>query len=316
MSNTITAPGTNKAGEAVTIEIPIPDANRVEDWNAAIREGYEKAGAEIPGGEAKPAAAAATTEPPKKDEPTEYRAKLNVNGTEMEFVGKDAGDVLNQYSAAVEAARLAAAPPVKKEEEKKGLTEAELFDIGVKLQKGDVSGIKDYLLKSDLVGEYLAAQGVDVAKLKAATEKTQSDTVLDAWTRATNEFKAKVAAGEVDYVASPQNMKMMGYTIARLGLQPSVDNMIKAWQEMKKDGLVFPAEKEEKKTGNDPAPKTAPSSTAIGTAGAGKDAGKPTIDPNRRWEIDMNKMTVAQASEQWNSLLAQGVKPEQINVIR
>src|SRR6185437_12255907 len=139
--------------------IPIPAANSAAEWNAAMQEGYQKAGVEVPGVTPAAAAAAApgTTEPTKKegDQPTVYRATLNVNGKEMVFEDADPAKVLSQYTSAVEAAQLAAPPataattPTK--EEKPALSAADMFDIGTKLIAGDASGMETLIEKSGVI---------------------------------------------------------------------------------------------------------------------------------------------------------------------
>jgi hypothetical protein len=88
---------------------------------------------------------------------------------------------------------------------------------------------------------------------------------------------------------------------------------------MKKDGLVFPVEKKEANT-QPTEKKAAPSSTAIGVSGGG---GKETVTQQqnvplaqRRFELDLTKLSQADASRQWNELIDQGVKPEQITLIQ
>jgi hypothetical protein len=236
------------------IEVKIPDMNDARAWNEAIVAGAEKAGVELPKPGEQPAAAAAAapgTEKKDPDTPTIYETTITVNGKEMTFRDADAANVLKQVTAAVEAAQLSAAPAAKVEEKKpEQLTAADMFDVGTKLIAGDASGLDTLLEKSGAFERYLEKQGLDIGKLKAATEKSQSDTVNDQWKTATDQFTEKVKAGEIDYPGGQQNMKMMGITLAQLGLKPSLDSMEKAWAHMKKEGLVFavePAKAGEKK---------------------------------------------------------------------
>ncbi|HEX3091232.1 MAG TPA: hypothetical protein VHW72_01350, partial [Candidatus Angelobacter sp.] len=313
--------------EAVAIEIPIPNANTAAEWNEAMRSGAQKANVEVPGLTEKPATAA--TDTTKKDEPTAdklFRASLMVNGSEMIFEDADPAKVLAQYTAAVSASQLApqAAATTQQtvEEKKPALSAADMFDVGTKLISGDASGLDTLLEKSGALDRWFESKGLNVEKLKAATEKTQSDTVHDSWKTATDQFTAKVTAGEIDFPGGQQNMKMMGITLAQLGLKPSVDSMVKAWEHMKKEGLVFPVEKT---TGggagatqaSTETKKTATSSTAIGVSG-GKDTTQNQNVPlaQRRFELDLTKLSQAEAAQAWNNLIDQGVKPEQITVIQ
>lgn len=335
MSNTATATAKNTSGEDVSIEIQIPDANRAAEWNAAIQGGAAKAGVELPGASEKPAAAVAAAGDTKKDDqPTTYRATLTVNGAEMVFEDTDPAKVLEQYSAAVSASQLAAPPAststsTTQADDKKsaGLTAAEMFDIGTRLIGGDPTGLDTLLQKSGAIGRYLETQGVSIHALKTATQKTQTDAVFDDLTTAKNGFIQKVKAGEIDFPGGTQNEKMMGIMLARVQAEDkaagrdgkfTVQSFERAYDLMKKEGLVFPAESKPntQQTTTVTEKKTAPSSTITGTAGSGKENTPPAIDPNRRWEIDFRSMSVQDASRAWNDLITQGVKPEQINVIR
>jgi len=309
------------------IEVKIPDMNDARAWNEAIVAGAEKAGVELPkalhaaaGEQPAAAATAAATDTKKDDQPTIYETTITVNGKEMTFRDADAANVLKQVAAAVEAAQ--PAPAAKVEEKKETLTAADMFDVGTKLIAGDASGLDTLLEKSGAFERYLEKQGLDIGKLKAATEKSQSDTVNDQWKTATDQFTEKVKAGEIDFPGGAQNMKMMGITLAQLGLKPSLDSMEKAWAHMKKEGLVFsvePAKAGGEKKDDPPPPKKKdpPGSTAVGAAAAGGKPGgdnKPVIDANRKFEIDLSQLSPRQYTEAYNNLILQGVKPEQIVV--
>jgi hypothetical protein len=327
MSDTITGSVKNAAGEAVSIEIPIPNADTAAGWNEAMQSGAQKAGVEIPG--VTSTAAAATTDTTKKDEPADklFRATLTVNGTDMVFEDADPAKVLGQYTAAVQAAQLAPAPAAAKVDEKKPEVAAvDMFDIGTKLIAGDASGLKDYLKKSNILGEMLAEEGISIAQIKAVTQKTLSDEAHDEWTTATNGLVAKVKAGESDFPGGEQNMKMMGIMLGRLTaeakaegkqLPRTVATMESAYALMKKEGLVFPVEKKTTTAAvtTTTTTKTAPSSTAIGASGGGKETPQAAaIDPNRKFEIDMTVLSPEEAARAHRELLQQGVKPEQIVV--
>ena len=325
MSTTPTAVATakNKAGEDVTIEIPIPTANSAAEWNAAMQEGYAKAGVEVPGAAA---TTAATTETKKDgDQATLYRASFTVNGKEMVFEDPDPAKVLSQYTSAVEAAQLAATPAAAATttqattEQKPALSAADMFDIGTKLIGGDATGLDTLLEKSGAFDRYLEKQGISIDKLKAASEKTQSDTVHDAWKTATDGFLDKVKSGEVDYPGGQANYKMMGYTLARLNLKPTTENMIKAWETMKTEGMVFPVEKPTTQqtttaattaatTTQTTQQKTAPSSTAIGTSGGDRTSTQQQTGARPKIELDMTTMTPHNFMTAYNEAINQGYK--------
>src|SRR5258707_11327577 len=189
-----------------TITIVPPNSNRADDWNAAVREGAEKAGVELTEtGAVKPAK--------KEDERTIYEASLTVNGKEVVFRDSDAAVVLQQYTAAVTAAQLSApAPaPAAKVEPKPAFTEAEMFDISMGLMKGDVKVLDTYIEKSGVLDRYLASKGLNVEELKQTTQKSQSNKVFNEWQQATQGFIHKLKAGVIDYPGGEQNMTLTGH---------------------------------------------------------------------------------------------------------
>jgi hypothetical protein len=247
---------------------------------------------------------------------------LKVGDKEMVFEGKDAADVLKQYSAAVEAAQLAAAPapaPAKVEEPKPKFTEAELFDIGLKLQQGNTDALKTFIVKSGLIQEVLESEGIKLSEVKAATTARQSDDLATKWEEATKAFNSKVKAGEIDYPGGDQNYHIMGFMLGALKLteKPSVESFEQCWAEAKKRGLVFPAAAkagEEVKTEPVIVKKEALSSTAVGSHGGKQDLTQQQGAPTGKVELDVTKLSIREASESWNELLRRGYKPEQIVV--
>lgn len=299
------------------IEVKIPSANTADEWNQNISEGAEKAGVELP----LPGANRITEvpDPAKKDDETIYRSTLKVGDKEMVFEGKDAGDVLKQYSAAVEAAQLAAAPPAAavKEEPKPKFSEAELFDIQVGLQKGDVAVLDNYILKSGVLDKFLESKGLSVDQLKTAATTVQSNDVNEKWETATKDFLAK----NKEYPGGAQNTYLMGLMLAELGLRnkPSVESFEAAYAKMKERNIVFPvAAKSAEEIAAEAAAaagktKEALSSTAVGSHG-GKVEAQAAGAPTGKVELDTTKLTIREASESWNELLRRGYKPEQIVV--
>lgn len=309
------------------IEIKIPTANTAEEWNTAIKEGADKAGVELP----VPGAIRITEAPEaaKKEDETIYRSTLKVGEKEMVFEGKDAADILKQYSAAVEAAQLATAqataPVAAKEDPKPALSEAEMFDVRTKLMTGDVSGLDTYILKSGLLDKYLESKGVKIDELKAATTATQNNDLQTKWKEATDAFAKKVKAGESDYPGGEQNTYLMGLMLAELGLRdkPSVESFEKAYEVLKERKLVFPvtaAAKTAEQTAAEAAAaaaakkKEAPSSTAVGTRGGNVEQNQSQQAPTGKVELDTTKLSIREAAESWNELIRRGYKPEQIVV--
>lgn len=329
MGDTATATATTDKGP-VQIEVQIPDANNAAAWNEALKTGAEKAGVEVPGVTEKPAAAAAATvdTTKKDDQPILYKASLTVNGKEMVFEDANPAKVLEQYTAAVTASQLAGATAAIVEEKKPEVAAMDMFDIGAKLIAGDASGLKDYLKKSNILGEMLAEEGISIEQIKEATQKTLSNAVHDEWNDASNQLVAKVKAGESDFPGGQQNMKMMGIMLSRLEAQDkaegkklprTVETMERAYALMKKEELVFPVGNNQQATTTITEKKIAPGSTAVGTAGNDKqtaNAQQAIPLAQRKFEIDMTKMSNVDANRVWNDLIDQGIKPEQINVIQ
>jgi hypothetical protein len=304
-----------------TIEVKIPSANTAAEWNQNITEGAEKAGVELP----KPGALRITEAPEAAktdDEPKLFRSTLEVGGKEMVFEGKDAAEVLTKYSIAVEASRLAAAPApaaAKVEEPKPKFTNAELFDIQVGLQKGDTAVLENFIVKSGVIDKYLESKGIKVDELKTAATERQSDKIADKWKEATDAFSAKVKAGESDYPGGEQNTYLMGLMLAELGLRdkPSVESFEAAYAKLKERKLVFPAAAkagEEVKTEPVIVKKEALSSTAVGSHGGKQDQSQAAGAPTGKVELDATKLTIREAGESWNKLIAMGYKPDQIVV--
>jgi hypothetical protein len=298
-----------------------PATNNADSWNTAIKDAAEKAGVELP----KPGAIRITEAPDtaKKEDDTIYRSTLKVGDKEMVFEGKDAADVLKQYSAAVEAAQLAAAPApaaVKVEEPKPKFTEAELFDIQVGLQKGDVAVLDNYILKSGVLDKFLESKGLSVEQLKTAATTVQSNDVNEKWETATKDFLSK----NKEYPGGAQNTYLMGLMLAELGLRnkPSVESFEAAYAKMKERNIVFPvAAKTAEETAAEAAAapatekkKEALSSTAVGSHGGKQDLTQQQGAPTGKVELDTTKLSIREAAESWNELIRRGYKPEQIVV--
>lgn len=305
------------ASTPITIELP--KTNTAEAWNTAVKEGAEKAGVELP----KPGESAAAAAATKTEEPKIYESSLEVNGKTITVSDADPQKLIEKLGAAVAAAQAATegAPAAAKEEPKPAFTEAELFDIGLKVQKGDLSILEDYIDRSGALDRILEKRGITVADLKNQVEERKSQKTIDGWKDATVEFMAKVKAGEIDYITNPQNTRLMGYQIAAMGLKPSVENMIKAWDALKENNLYFPtAEKQTTtttaRTETTKTEKTAASSTAIGTHGtpSGEERGAGTT--NQVVELDIRQMTPSEYREAYNTLvtrfIAAGVPKDQI----
>src|SRR5258707_2887182 len=272
-----------------TITLVPPASNKADDWNTQIKEAAEKAGVPVP---AAPGAAAPAAKK-QDDEPTIHEAIVTLNGKDMVFRDADPVALVKQITAAVEAAQPAPAA-AKVEEPKPAFTEAELFDISIGIQKGDVNVLEGYIEKSGLLDRLLEKKGLKVDDLKAQIEERQSGKLNDEWEAATKAFGEKVKAGEIDYPGGPQNMYLMGLMLAELGLRnkPSVESFEKCFAELKKRNMIFPVAKAgEETTEQKPEPpkpkKAATSSTAVGTAGGHEVR---AVAPTGKVELDITQL--------------------------
>lgn len=297
-------------------EVTLPETMNPADWNQAIVDGAAKAGVEIPRDEAGRFVSPSATETVTVKKDTEadkvYESTLNVNGTEMVFRGKDAGDVLQQYSAAVTAAQLAGAKPaeIKKEEPKPAFTDAELFDISLGLQQGKTEALDKYIANSGVIGRYLEANGISIPKLKENAERAENSDIKTEWASAAKEFMEQTP----DFKATEQHNFIMGVMLGELGLtaKPSVDSYTKAYARMKEKKLFDPNAAAPTKS-NTERKKDPPAGTAVGNAGTHETRGS-AIDHGKRYEIDLTSgISMREASESYNQMIAAGVKPENIS---
>jgi hypothetical protein len=294
-----------------TITITPPTRNTAADWNATVAAAAAEAGVDLP---VRGATAVAAPAAKKEDEPVLYEASVTINGKEITFRDADPANVIKQMTVALEAAQPAPVAAAV-EEPKPAFTEAELFDISLKIQKGDVTGLDTYIEKSGVLDRWLESKGLKVEDLKAQTTESKSAKLTEEWKTATSEYLAKVKAGESDYPGGEQNTRLMGYMIAELGLgnKPSVESFDLAYAELKKRNMVFPVTKQdpaEKKT-EEPAPKkAATSSTAVGTHGGRESTAQGA--PTGKVELDITQLTPRQYTESYNELIKLGYKKEQI----
>lgn len=302
------------------ITIEIPKRNDAESWNAAVKDGAEKAGVELPKPGAQPGAAAVPPAPKTDPDPVVYESSITINGQEIKVQDSDPAKVIEKLNAAISAAQASAAAPATPEPPKPAFTEGELFDLGIKLQKGDVSAIETFVEKSGIVERILEKKGLNVEKLNAAVTESQDARLEAEWKDATQAFLAK----HKDFPSSQQNTYMMGIMLAELGLRkkPSVESFESAFTELQKRNLVFPAAKaaaapgsENKQDPPPPPPKTAASSTAIGSHGS-RTGQEPGTQPSTTYELDIRQLKPHEYTESYNRLAAQlmaaGVKKEDL----
>jgi hypothetical protein len=276
------------------------------DWNAQIREQAIKEGKNPDELRIVPAEAAAAEKPKEEktaDEKTILTRTVEINGKEMEFRGETPEAILDQVVAAQNAVA-----PAKVEAEKpkpKELSKDQMFDIGLKLQQGDPNAITSFIEGSGLFDKWLEAKGIDIEAVKKTVSTTQSKEVEDKWATATAEFLDDVKAGKIDYPRAPQNKELMGITLVQLGLQPSKESMIKAFEHLKAKNMLFPEPKAESTK------KPASGSTAFGASGGTRDRVSGPEKPQLTQE-EFKKMTPGELTAWANSMKQKGINPDTV----
>jgi hypothetical protein len=275
--------------------------------NEDLAELYKKAGIDPQApagaeGEAKPGTKAA--------EETVFSRTVKIAGQERTYTGSTPDEVLAQVVAAVEAQPAATAEKkIEAKPQPKQFSADELFAIGLEVQKGDVKAIDAYLKDSGFLDRALAEQGLTLDALKSAVKN--SATVANQ-TAATNAVNAWLNQPDNDYPGGKGNSKIIGYTVAALGL-PTDDpaSYQKAYEQMKADGMVLPNPEAEK--GKEaPAKKKVAGSTAFAT-GAEHETRKAPADQvptiSKAW---WEKLKPYEQQQHYNELVSQGHDPAKV----
>ena len=114
-------------------------------------------------------------------------------------------------------------------------------DLELKFKRGEISAA-DYIEQSGAVDEYLAKKGIPIESLKATVEQNQATQFEKSWAQATEEFKNSPAGA--DWPGGAQNLELIGMKLAAMNLvdaQDKVAALARAYEDMKKTGMVFPA---------------------------------------------------------------------------
>jgi hypothetical protein len=198
------------------------------------------------------------------DAPTVFKQTVNIGGKEMTFTGDSPESVLSQVTAASNAASAVATKPAEeaKPQPKPALTQEEITKYGIEVQKGNVTALKEFVLKSGMLSDMLAAEGISVEDIKRVKAATVSNETAQSWTRATEDF-LKVPGN--DWPGGEQNNEIIGMVLGKLNLQPSVESIQKAYDYMKEHNLVVAVSSNG--NGNGAPKQKARSSTAVGADG-------------------------------------------------
>jgi len=219
--------------------------------------------------EKKPAAAAAvkTDEEKKADEVAVYTHKAMIGGKEVEFIGADAADVLRQVTAAMTAYDIAKTPAeVKKDPPKPAVTPEELTALGLRISQGDMKAMEEYLEKSGTLDRYLEKKGIKVDEVKKVLDTQATASVREKW-----DTEVKAFLAESDWPGGTQNEYILKTKLAQLkdangqplAYNPSKENLQRAYEAMKTEGLVF---KVEANANTETAPEQQRAAAASGTS--------------------------------------------------
>lgn len=184
-------------------------------------------------------------EPEAKDDDAKfaYADDFSIGGKSYHFEGDSPAEINRQVKAAIAAHENATKPEPKQETTaaKRGLSADEKVALELDYRMGKI-GLDEYLDKTGALDAYLEKKGVKVDQLKEVVEEKVSRKEVDAWATATEAFKQ--AHGADEWPGGDQNLKIMAYKLAELGLSstPSVDSLNRAFDAMKSDGLIFPVE--------------------------------------------------------------------------
>jgi hypothetical protein len=288
------------------VSTALEGAATAEDIRRIIAEEAEKQGIVVPGRDAKGRFAAqepAEEKPEVKAEPDEvtvYTDSFVIGGKTYNFEGDSPADINRQVKAAIAAHEHATAPKVEAKPEVKS---DDLVAMQLDVFAGKIS-MEDYLVKSGAIDKYLKSKGLQVDELKTLVDEKKSTKEVNAWQNATNEF---LSLDGNDWPGGEQNLKVLGYKLAELGLKdsPSTDSLQKAYAAMKADKLVFAVE----------APEAAPQKKklqASGTfgVGSGNQGRKPTTATAAVPKItdDMSPREIMEAYKA--AAQAQGMHPD------
>lgn len=267
------------------------------------------------------------------DEPQEttFKDTFTIGGKEIEIEGKDVSDVLRQYKLAVQTYEIGRTPAeVKKEDVKVGLTADERVALEMQFKSGAIT-LEEYLDKTDAVGSYLTKKGIKVEDLDATLKQRVADNEARAWETATKEFIADLGA---DWPGGNQNLKLMGYKMAELGVSrtPSKESLHKAYDALKADNMIFTPEPTDDKAQeqgttkqqtvkveakkDDPAPVVKRKATGSSSFGSGGNSGYGTDSASKKKmdEIDLKeikKLSPREIMRQYNEKMrAEGKNPD------
>jgi hypothetical protein len=197
---------------------------------------------------AKVAADQAAAEAAEKANQTFTRTEV-IGGKEFHFEAASELEierqVLNAYKVAYNVQQpVERVEPVIDQAAQAAAAEAEVLakaDLERKFRLGEISAA-DYIQQSGAVNDYLATQGLSVETLKTVVEKNRTDSEVQSWASASDEFRNSSVGG--DWPGGEKNRMLLGDKLAAMGLTDATDKvaaLAQAWQAMKSTGAYFPA---------------------------------------------------------------------------
>jgi hypothetical protein len=168
--------------------------------------------------------------------PREFKQTVKINGRDFSFVADSAESLERQISSARSVAEAFAADEAVTPRSVRAKTQAErereIYDrtqLDQQFKLGQLT-TAEYLDRTNAIGEYLASQGVDVAKLS-------QEQANRSWADATETFLQSS-----DWPGGEKNLSLIRDKLAALGLVDATDKVAAlrtAYRELKKAGTLF-----------------------------------------------------------------------------
>lgn len=157
--------------------------------------------------------------------------------------------IINAYKVAgstqpatVEIVDPAAEAAAQKAQEEAATAEAaRLAELKLKFQRNEID-VDTYLQESNAVATYLEQQGIPLDELRESVERGRGQDDAQSWSEAVEEFLQGPGA---DWPGGDKNRELIGMKIAQLGLEDTndkVEALMVAYNELRKNGVLFPAE--------------------------------------------------------------------------
>jgi|ERR1700704_669538 len=241
---------------------------------------------------------------------TVFTRTVNIGGQPRTYTGATEGEVTSQIVAAVEAQPVTAKEkPVAAEKSKpRQYSEDELFALGLEIQKGKIEAIDSYLEESGFLERVLERKfGLTPDALKVAVNATTAQADQSAANAAVQGW---LEQPDNDYPGGKGNSKIIGYTVAAMGLPTNDPNSYKkAYEQMKADGMVLanPDAKKEEAAKRKPTGSTAFATGAEHETRKAATEATPTI--SRAW---WDKLKSFEQQQHYNELVGQGHDPAKV----